>query len=311
MSQPGYVYILVNPSANEFLKIGKTERDPEARAKELSSATGVPTPFYVAFQSYFQDCTRAEEFVHARLAHYRVANNREFFRVPLRQAIDAILEAERTLQKTVSQNVEPSNTGDDASLDELSLASDEPWQACYDEAEAYYNGYGNTLQDYGEALRLYKQAAKLGCVKAFRQIGHMYREGEGCIADTQMALEYFKEGTRYGDGACWAEMAGIFFKEGHWDNFDKCWSRYFESEHFTREPVANNVGSTARGLYALKYVENLTSRENHDFPHQEQLSIVKDEMLRSCDYFIDYFLKQGWEFAFQDYRRLRKIIERF
>ena len=50
----GYVYILINQSyrygglRRKLLKIGQTSRNPEERAKELSS-TGVPTPFEVAY----------------------------------------------------------------------------------------------------------------------------------------------------------------------------------------------------------------------------------------------------------------------
>ena len=46
----GYVYILVNDSMPGLIKIGKTARNSLARAKDLSSSTGVPTPFKVAFE---------------------------------------------------------------------------------------------------------------------------------------------------------------------------------------------------------------------------------------------------------------------
>ena len=60
----GYVYVLINPSLNGIVKIGKTQNNPDERAKELSSATGVPTPFFVAYSSYFKDSNAAETFVH-------------------------------------------------------------------------------------------------------------------------------------------------------------------------------------------------------------------------------------------------------
>jgi hypothetical protein len=64
-----------------LVKVGKTTRSPEERAKELSSATGLPTPFIVVYEQYFQDCDLAEAFVHTYLAEsgHRVADNREFF----------------------------------------------------------------------------------------------------------------------------------------------------------------------------------------------------------------------------------------
>ena len=35
MSDNGYVYVLMNPSLQNMVKIGKTTREPEERAKEL------------------------------------------------------------------------------------------------------------------------------------------------------------------------------------------------------------------------------------------------------------------------------------
>jgi hypothetical protein len=45
----GYIYILINPSLEGLIKVGKTTRDPIDHAVELSKATGVPTPFIVAY----------------------------------------------------------------------------------------------------------------------------------------------------------------------------------------------------------------------------------------------------------------------
>ena len=46
----GWVYALINRSYDGLVKIGKTTRHPSERAEELSSASGVPTPFTVAFK---------------------------------------------------------------------------------------------------------------------------------------------------------------------------------------------------------------------------------------------------------------------
>src|SRR3954466_7359261 len=53
---PGFVYILINPSLPGLVKIGKTTRSSESRAMELSAPTGLPTPFIVAFDEEFDDC---------------------------------------------------------------------------------------------------------------------------------------------------------------------------------------------------------------------------------------------------------------
>ncbi|PIY04238.1 MAG: hypothetical protein COZ20_06175 [Gallionellales bacterium CG_4_10_14_3_um_filter_54_96] len=51
MGSSGYVYVLLNQSLPGCVKIGKTTRDTATRAAELSSATGVPTPFMVAYDA--------------------------------------------------------------------------------------------------------------------------------------------------------------------------------------------------------------------------------------------------------------------
>ena len=93
MKEPGYIYVMVNPSMEGLVKIGKTTREPEFRAKELSQATGVATPFYVAFNIFVSDCHSAEEYVHAVLEHkgFRNTTNREFFQMPLSQAIEVLM----------------------------------------------------------------------------------------------------------------------------------------------------------------------------------------------------------------------------
>jgi hypothetical protein len=91
----GYVYALLNAAMPGLVKIGKTEREPEDRAKELSGATGIPTPFVVAYAEWFKDYTAAEDQVHALLEQkgFRVAQNREFFCAPVKAAIEAIMKA--------------------------------------------------------------------------------------------------------------------------------------------------------------------------------------------------------------------------
>lgn len=88
----GYVYVMINSSFNDMVKIGKTTKDPNERAKELSSATGVPTPFVVVFYKEFANCDIAENQIHKFLedAGCRVNDNREFFRVPVKEAIEVV-----------------------------------------------------------------------------------------------------------------------------------------------------------------------------------------------------------------------------
>lgn len=83
----GFVYILTNDSYNGLIKIGNTILSAQERAKQLSSATGVPTPFRVAYEVYVNDCESIEKMIHSELDDFRVNPNREFFKYPLNKAI--------------------------------------------------------------------------------------------------------------------------------------------------------------------------------------------------------------------------------
>lgn len=86
----GFVYVLINPAMPGLLKIGRTAGTSEDRAAELSAVTGLPTPFVVACEWYTSDCDTAEAQVHKRLDAQRYSNDREFFRLPLKDAIRII-----------------------------------------------------------------------------------------------------------------------------------------------------------------------------------------------------------------------------
>ena len=81
----GYVYCLSNESMKGLLKIGMTTDDPEERAKELSSATGVPYPFRVEMCKKVANPRAKEKAIHDLLSAlgYRVNEKREFFNCAL------------------------------------------------------------------------------------------------------------------------------------------------------------------------------------------------------------------------------------
>lgn len=73
-----------------IVKIGHTNRSAEARAREISSATGVPAPYEVAHAERFNDCVAAEKLIHALFKKLRVNQDREFFELSLRDAVRAV-----------------------------------------------------------------------------------------------------------------------------------------------------------------------------------------------------------------------------
>lgn len=199
-----------------LVKIGKTTRNPSDRADELSNVTGLPTPFIIVFEQLFEDCTAAEQFVHTLLGTrgFRVAQNREFFNAPVNDVIRAILSAPGAIDEAERSRMssDEDSTGDGTP----------PWLAVYEQAEASYYGLGNVLQDYVEALRLYKQALKLGCSLCNACIAEMYEEGKGTPANLDLAVSYYKEGIKSGHSYCYWRLALLFQNSGHPFNADKC-----------------------------------------------------------------------------------------
>lgn len=87
-----YVYVLSNKAIPNLYKIGWTSGLPEDRAQELST-TGVPHPYKVEYSKKFKNADKIEKQCHDHFKKNRVANNREFFEVPLneiREYIDSI-----------------------------------------------------------------------------------------------------------------------------------------------------------------------------------------------------------------------------
>ena len=96
MKEPGYVYILTNPSfKDEIVKIGLTSGTVEKRMKELHT-TGVPTPFEKYASIKTSKYEEVERFMHHCLSLLsegsRVNDNREFFRIGPEKALSFMLE---------------------------------------------------------------------------------------------------------------------------------------------------------------------------------------------------------------------------
>jgi len=76
-----YVYVLVNKSVPNMVKIGMTTNTPDERARQISTATGVATPWIpvYSYQCYRSDLLESE--VHHHLREHRVSKNREMFNI--------------------------------------------------------------------------------------------------------------------------------------------------------------------------------------------------------------------------------------
>ena len=85
----GFVYAMTNEAMPGLVKIGMTCDHPEERAKELSSATGVPFPFKVVVCKKVHNPREKEAAMHELLSAlgFRVNEKREFFNCSL-QIVD-------------------------------------------------------------------------------------------------------------------------------------------------------------------------------------------------------------------------------
>jgi hypothetical protein len=189
-NRQGYIYALVNASLNGVVKIGRTSRDPENRVREISSATGVPTPFILVYKEYFDDCYTAEKVIHAHLEnkHLRVNSNREFFSITVNDGIEVI--------KKIKTELEFKN---DEGMD---YNSPEYQQKLIDELVT--KGYSlirghNEIKDPTQGIKFLERAVELGSSEACLKISEAYDGYHSIEGNLQKQLEYLKQGSRYSD----------------------------------------------------------------------------------------------------------------
>jgi tetratricopeptide (TPR) repeat protein len=226
----------------------------------------------------FGDCTIAESFVHAYLAQkgFRVSENREFFNAPVNHVVRAIRLAPGAIDNELDE------IGLDEEDDPLDYNDDDEegsyvWSSIFKEAQNYYYGHGDYLQDYEEALRLYQQAARLGSLPAYGQIGRMYEQGEGVLEDQGKAIAIYKQGAAKGSVFCYWAMGVLFLNQGHKENAEKCLSNFLiEFPPFTDE-------------------QHLTSSERTDI-FRECGSLVYRKLKYGIEYptFLDTFFAGEW-----------------
>lgn len=100
----GYVYILTNPSFREdWVKIGKSSRPVDVRAKELDN-TAVPLPYEIYAILQTTKFNEVERLVHKTidsLTKLRIRPGREFFNIKPAQALDILRNISLTLDDAV------------------------------------------------------------------------------------------------------------------------------------------------------------------------------------------------------------------
>ena len=114
---PGYVYILTNPSFKEdWVKIGKSSRPVDVRSKELDN-TAVPLPFEIYATLRTVKYNEAEKLIHRyieRFTNLRIRDNREFFNVQPEEALDIFRDVAQMLDDAVIEEVHKASIMGDA-----------------------------------------------------------------------------------------------------------------------------------------------------------------------------------------------------
>lgn len=85
----GFVFVMTNESMPGTVKVGRTSLLPEDRARDLYT-TGVPRPFEVTYRSATSRPDAVERRAHELLERNRINAGREFFRVSVQEAVEAV-----------------------------------------------------------------------------------------------------------------------------------------------------------------------------------------------------------------------------
>jgi hypothetical protein len=291
----GFLYVLINPTIPGLAKIGKTTRDPSIRVAELSSATGVASPFILAFQQPVTDCDSAEIWVHNELTlkGYRHADNREFFNAALHEIIPILSQAATLLFENNS-----------VKIDEVESEPNSEYLAdkLYELACQYENGTNNILINKVKALDFYEQAAALGHILACSEAAWRYEHGPdldgGPKRDKEKALSYLNKAVQLGSWTSEAEIAGLFARAEQPTAAQEHWSIFFLSACKKIEEIDSYLDNTPEtyrqtladiGLYGWKYCEAVALNELKDCVSDSMLLIAAPYIRTYIDKYISRF----------------------
>ena len=246
MSAPGFIYVLINPSLDGLVKIGKTTRSPVNRVNELSSATGVPTPFQLVYWAEFSDCDSAERVLHNIFTERgaRVSDNREFFRVQAHEAITAVISLQQGMMSPEYATHPTRNYDEVAQTNSTSLI-----EVLISDARDYLFGANGKFQDPSKAIAMLKRAVELGSADACSTLGATYRDYDD-VRDLRMSKEYLLRGIELGSLVCYAELGKTFFLLNEITNAEKAWERFLER--------AADLTEYSRGMYCAYCMKGIT-----------------------------------------------------
>jgi hypothetical protein len=282
MNSPGYLYVFINPSMPGIIKIGRTTNLIEERAEQLSSVSGVPTPFIPVYYSYFSNSENAERIAHNKLTKFRISTGREFFRISTTLAIDTIISihAQEDIQYEEKGQLYLPITSQNTEEALGPKTQKELGHSLYISAINALLGEEDHLQDWKEAIKLLHQSDQAGYADASYALGRIYLFGYGPTVDLDKALHYLNDGINKGSDRCWALLAYYYFKIQLTPmNVYKCCEHYLQSESFNKFPEIEKIetmilyiGICANYHMQIKYLDNI------NMLRAQLIKAIKDEL---------------------------------
>jgi hypothetical protein len=277
MSSPGYFYILINPSIEGRIKIGKTAEDPENIVPELSSGTGVQTPFILVYKEFFINCGLAEAMVHQALEQLGYRVDQVLLDIAPWEAIKVIQDVKNKINFKENDDIHHLSL-EEKSLQRLS-------NALLKKAESVYFGYDDHPVDYNLAKTIFMKSAEFGSAVAFKYLGDIYNYGNGCIENVDAAIDYYKQGARLGLNICHAYLGVLYWLiRKDIDNGKKCWRAYFHN----LDPQLANFND---GKMIIEYI-SLSIQNGLPIKYKEKFMYNKSELIKIAEqkriYYVSY-----------------------
>ena len=252
--------------------------------KELSSATGVPTPFLLVYCKPVEDCDAAEKWVHVELERrgYRPNTDREFFKAPVHEAVDILNAAQSII--ALCDNITSQQLDTEPTPQDRKKLSDE----LFDMAMDYLDGTDSLLSDRRKALNLFEQAAAIGHLSAAFFAGSIYNwGGEGIKRNLAKSLEYHQRASAGGIWSSMALIAGIFEEAGQRSSAEKHWILFFEA---SIDALKQNTDDEWRqyvmrevGMYGVPYCQSASQKRISSVVSPENLKPFEKALLNGFE----------------------------
>lgn len=278
----GVIYVLINPAMPGLSKVGKTTRSSELRAAELSSTSGVPSPFIIAFQQPVADCDFAELWVHTELERegHRLAENREFFNAPLHLIVGVVSQA---------ANLTAPERNDGSAHDHANASTDavELPDQLYELGLAYLDGTDTILANGNRALKHFEQAAAIGHGHACSMAASLRRWGiHGVRQDIEKALPLFKQAVALGVWTDLALIAGIFLERNQAEAAKKYWQQFFSiaaEDAISAAQDNHHYRNSSFPMYGTWYCEAVAACELDHCIDDTLITCLADELVGGID----------------------------